>query len=112
MRRNVCPVALTMPTPAPTDASSASPPRSKTMASQTSGRGRHTTPGSGMSVTGETCSLEFAAAFITDFLQPELLLSNDYTAVNVNAKHESSKSLVKKKRKKRRKISDYAVKLD
>lgn len=56
-RNTVCPVAPTTPTPAPTAAFSASPPRSTTKARRTSGRGPRTTPGSGMSVTGETrCS--------------------------------------------------------
>lgn len=75
-RSTVCPVVLTKPTLAPTAAFSASPPKSTTTASQTSGRGQHTTPGSGMSVTGETRSLSF---------ENLICLSNDSTGVNVNA---------------------------
>lgn len=53
MKSVVCPAVLTKLTLAPTAAFFASPPRSTTMASQTSDRGHHLSRGSGTTVTGD-----------------------------------------------------------
>lgn len=63
-RSAACPALRTKQTPAPTAASCASPPRSTTTGCQTSDRGRHLTPGSGMNVTGGASTQPGTPAFL------------------------------------------------